>query len=53
MTSDIEKVKANIKKIEKAWKADLKKKYGGGLDTKQNEKLMKLRIGLRILENAK
>jgi len=53
MTSDIDKIKANIRKIERAWKADLKKEYGGGLDSKQNEKWMKLKISLEILENAK
>lgn len=53
MTSNINKIKANIKKIERAWKADLKREYGGGLDSKQNEKLIKLRIGLEILKNAK
>lgn len=52
MTPNINKIKANIKKIERAWKADLKKEHGGGLDSKQNEKLIKLRIGLEILENA-
>ena len=53
MTSDIEKIKANIKRLEKAWTADLKKEYGGGLDSKKNAKLMKLRISLEIIENAK
>lgn len=51
--SNIDKIKANIRKIERAWKADLKKEYGGGLDSKQNEKLIKLRIGLEMLKNAK
>lgn len=53
MTTDITKIKANIKKLERAWKADLKKEYGGGLTDKQNEKLIKLRIGLEMLKNAK
>ena len=52
MTSDIDKIKANIRKLERMWKKDLKKEHGGGLDSKQNEKLMKLRISLEILENA-
>ncbi len=53
MSSDIAKIKANIKKIEKAWKEDIKKEYGGGLDSKQNQKLIKLRLNLKVLENAK
>jgi len=53
MTSDIDKIKANIKKIERAWKADMKKEHGGGLDSKQNEKWMKLKINLEMLESAK
>jgi len=51
--SDIDKIKANIKKIERAWKADLKEEYGGGLDSGQNAKLIKLRINLEKLKNAK
>jgi len=53
LTSNIDKIKANIKKIERAWKADMKKEYGGGLDSKQNEKWMKLKISLEMLESAK
>ncbi len=53
MKSNIEKIKINIKKIERAWKKDMKKEHGGGLDSKQNERLMKLRINLVVLENAK
>ena len=53
MTSDITKIKANIKKLERAWKADLKKEYGGGLNSGDNAKLIKLRIGLEMLKNAK
>lgn len=53
MTSDIEKIKTNIKKLERAWKADLKKNYGGGLNSGDNVKLIKLRIGLERLKNAK
>ena len=53
MTSDIDKLKDNIRKLEQEWEEDLKTMYSGGLSTKQNEKLMKLRVALRILENAK
>lgn len=52
MTSDVDEIKANIKKIERAWKADMKKEHGGGLDSKQNEKWMKLKVALEVLENA-
>jgi len=53
MTSNIAKIKANIKKLEKAWTEDLKKEYGGGLNSGDNVKLIKLRIGLEMLKNAK
>ncbi len=53
MKSDIEKIKINIEKIEKAWEENMKKEHGGGLNSKQNEILMKLRLNLKVLENAK
>ncbi len=53
MKSYIEKIKINIEKIEKAWEEDMKKEHGGGLNAEQNQRLIKLRINLKVLENAK
>ena len=52
MTKEIEQIKANIVKIEKEWKEDIKKEHGGGLDSGINATLIKLKIALSKLENA-
>jgi hypothetical protein len=49
----IAKLKANIKKMEREWKKDLKKEYGGGMDSAFNMKLTSLRIALRLLDHTR
>lgn len=51
--SSIKTVKKNIAELEKQWKVDLKKEHGGGLDSGLNQKLVALRIALRLLEKPK
>ena len=50
---DIVSIKNEIRRLEEKWNADMRGQYTAGGNSKDNEKLIKLKNAIKIIERVK